>query len=305
MGRATLALTLVLTGCAVLSAQSSASPSFEVVSIKPNKSVGAFSMMGAVQPGGRFTMTNVSVRDIIGLAYRLRDFQIVGGPSWATSDRFDVLAKATEELRPPPAPWSADASSSIVFAMLQSLLAERFRLAVHKEVKETGVYVLVVNRGDGKLGPQLKPSTVDCEARRAAARARSVPAGPPPPPPPPPQPGEPVAPCTSGGGRGGYLFGGSVPLLALTQALSRIVDRPVVDKTGLSGNFDFTLVFATDQASSMPGPPPGVPVPPAAAIANAPMLPTALQEQLGLKLQSERAPIDYLVIDRVERPTEN
>jgi uncharacterized protein (TIGR03435 family) len=96
-----------------------------------------------------------------------------------------------------------------------------------------------------------------------------------------------------------------VPLLALTQALSRIVDRPVVDKTGLTGNFDFTLVFATDQASSMPGPPPGVPVPPAAAIANAPMLPTALQEQLGLKLQSERAPIDYLVIDRVERPTEN
>jgi uncharacterized protein (TIGR03435 family) len=83
------------------------------------------------------------------------------------------------------------------------------------------------------------------------------------------------------------------------------VDRPVVDKTGLSGNFDFTLVFAPDQSSSMPGPPPGVPAPPVAAIADAPVLPTALQEQLGLKLEAERAPIDYLVIDRVERPTEN
>jgi bla regulator protein blaR1 len=304
MGRASLSLTLVLIGCAVLSAQSPPTPTFEVVSIKLNKSVGAFSMMGAVQPGGRFTMTNVSVRDMIGLAYRLRDFQILGGPSWATSDRFDVLAKAAEELRPPPAPWSADASSSVVFAMVQSMLAERFRLAVHKEVKEAGVYVLVVNRSDGALGPQLKPSTVDCDARRAA-RASSVPAGPPPPPPPPPQPGEAVAPCTSGGGRGGFLFGGSVPLLALTQALSRVVDRPVIDKTGLSGNFDFTLVFAADQPSSMPGPPPGVPAPPIPTIANAPMLPTALQEQLGLKLESERASIDYLVIDRVERPTEN
>jgi uncharacterized protein (TIGR03435 family) len=305
MARASLSLTLVLIGCAVLSAQTPSPPAFEVVSIKPNKSVGAFSMLGAVQPGGRFTMTNVSVRDMIGLAYRLRDFQILGGPSWATSDRFDILAKAAEELRPPPAPWSADASSSVVFAMLQSLLAERFRLAVHKEVKETGVYALVVTRSDGKLGPQLKPSSVDCEARRAAARARSVPVGPPPPPPPPPRPGDPVTPCVTGGGRGGYLFGGSVPLLALTQALSRVVDRPVVDKTGLSGNFDFTLVFAPDQSSSMPGPPPGVAAPPVAAIADAPVLPTALQEQLGLKLESERAPINYLVIDRVERPTEN
>src|SRR5215813_9333646 len=107
MTRASLSLTLALIGCAGLNAQSPPSPSFEVVSIKPNKSVGAFSMMGAVQPGGRFTMTNVSVRDIIGLAYRLRDFQILDGPSWATSDRFDVLAKATGALRPPPAPWSA------------------------------------------------------------------------------------------------------------------------------------------------------------------------------------------------------
>ncbi|HEX7796614.1 MAG TPA: TIGR03435 family protein [Vicinamibacterales bacterium] len=302
MGRASLSLTLALIGCAVLSAQSPPTPAFEVASIKPNKSVGAFSMLGAVQPGGRFTMTNVSVRDMIGLAYRLRDFQILGGPSWAMSDRFDVLAKAAEELRPPPAPWSADASSSVVFAMLQSLLAERFRLTVHKEVKETGVYALLVNRSDGKLGPQLKPSTVDCDALHAA-RARSVPAGPPPPPPPPPQPGDPPPPCVSGGGRGGYLFGGSVPLAALTQALSRVVDRPVVDKTGLSGNFDFTLVFAADQPSSILSPPP--PAPPLAAIANAPMLPTALQEQLGLKLESERAPVDYLVIDRVEQPTEN
>ena len=79
----------------------------------------------------------------------------------------------------------------------------------------------------------------------------------------------------------------------------------MVDKTGLTGNFDFTLVFAPDQPSSIPGPPPGVPAPPVAPIADAPVLPTALQEQLGLKLESERAPIDYLVIDRVERPTEN
>jgi len=303
VNRASLPIALTLIGCAVLSAQSPPSPSFEVVSIKPNQSFPAFSLLGATQPGGRFTMTNVSVRDMIGLAYRLRDFQIVGGPSWASSDRFDVLAKAAEELRPPPAPWATDASSSVVLLMLQSLLAERFHLAVHKEVKDGAVYALIISRSDGKLGPQLKPSTIDCEAFRAAARARSVPAGPPPPPPPPPQPGQPVAPCTTGGGRGGYLFGGSMPLLVLTQMLSRIVDRPVIDKTGLSGNFDFTLVFAADQASSMPNPP-GVPAPPV-AIADAPSLPTALQEQLGLRLKSERGSIEYLVIDRVERPTEN
>jgi uncharacterized protein (TIGR03435 family) len=96
-----------------------------------------------------------------------------------------------------------------------------------------------------------------------------------------------------------------MPLLVLTQALSRILDRPVIDKTGLSGNFDFTLVFAADPPSSMPNPPPGVPAPPIAANADAPTLSTALQEQLGLKLESERGPIDYLVIDRVEQPTEN
>ena len=96
-----------------------------------------------------------------------------------------------------------------------------------------------------------------------------------------------------------------MPLLALTQVLSRVVDRPVIDKTSLSENFDFPLVFAADQNSSLPGPTPGISAPPVAAMANAPMLPTALQEQFGLKLESERAPIDYLVIDRVERPTEN
>jgi uncharacterized protein (TIGR03435 family) len=78
----------------------------------------------------------------------------------------------------------------------------------------------------------------------------------------------------------------------------------VIDKTGLSGNFDFTLVFAADQPASMPSLP-SVPAPPIAAVANAPTLPTALQEQLGLKLEAERGPIDYLVIDRVDRPTEN
>src|SRR5262245_47509646 len=303
MRRASLLVALTLIGCTMLSAQSALTQSFEIASVKPNKSMAGFSMLGAVQPGGRFIMTNVSVRDMIGLAYRLRDFQIVGGPGWAITDRFDVLAKAAEELRPPPAPWAADASSSVVLGMLQSLLGERFRLAVHKETKEGAVYALVMSRSDRKLGPQLLPSTIDCDAWRAAARARSVPAGPPPPPPPPPQPGEPVAPCTTGGGRGGYLFGGTMPLLVLTQMLSRIVDRPVIDKTGLSGNFDFTLVFAADQPSSTPSPP-GVPPPPA-AIADAPSLPTALQEQLGLRLESERGSIEYLVIDRVERPTEN
>jgi uncharacterized protein (TIGR03435 family) len=177
--------------------------------------------------------------------------------------------------------------------MLQSLLAERFKLATHKDTRELPIYSLEVARSDGRLGPQLRPATVDCEAMIAAARARGGP------PPAPPAPGErPICGIRINPGR---LSGGGFPLSQFAATLSQFVQRIVVDRTGLSGNFDVDLTWTPDQLPQG-GPPPGAPpLPPADP--NGPSIYTAVQEQLGLKLESAKGPVDVLVIDRAESPT--
>ena len=135
-------------------------PVFEVASVKPNKSGEGFIRFG-LQPGGRFTAQNVPARELIRFAYNVQPFQIEGGPNWLNSDRFDVTAKAEGEL-PPTGPGQ----SGPVQQMMQSLLADRFKLKVHRETKEMPVYALVLARSDGRLGKQIEPSTVDCAAQR-------------------------------------------------------------------------------------------------------------------------------------------
>ena len=170
---AAVVLLLLTHGASQPRAQNAPPDRFEVASIKPNNS--PLSMMGARdEPGGRFVATNLSLRQLVGTAYRLRDFQIVGGPGWIDADRFDVNAKADRELPP------FDPSGGIgpLERMLQWLLADRFGLVVRNETREMSIYALVVARPDGRLGDKLRPSAVDCAALFADRARSGQPAGP-------------------------------------------------------------------------------------------------------------------------------
>ena len=200
-------------------------PQFEVASIKPNKS-GDGRVMLSVQPGGRFTATNVTLRMMIRNAYQLQEFQITGGPSWISDDRFDIVAKAEAgDTMGDPFRAEQNGQPSRGQLMIRALLAERFKLVVHNEDKEMPIYALVLARSDGRLGPQLKQSEVDCVALMAAGRGRGR-GGPPPGPP--PGPGAPPPQCGIRIGPGNMAVGGS-PMTQVANSLSmfagRIVDR--------------------------------------------------------------------------------
>jgi uncharacterized protein (TIGR03435 family) len=289
-----------------LSAQAPQEPppggwAFEVASIKPNSS-GDGRVMMQMQPG-RFIATNITLRLLIRNAYQLQDFQITGGPGWMASERYDINAKMPDGFTPPPGPPAPGAGPGPMQLMMRTLLADRFKLAVHNENKDSPVYALVLARSDGKLGPQLKKSETDCAAQFAAGRGRGR--GAMPPPPGPPQPGESI-PCGMRIGFGNLVMGGS-PLTQFANSLGMFAGRVVLDRTGLAGNYDISLTWTPDQMPQRPpgapdGPPPqvnGVAIDP-----NGPSLFTAVQEQLGLKLDSQRGPVEMLVIDRAEKPVE-
>jgi uncharacterized protein (TIGR03435 family) len=268
---------------------------FEVASVKPNKSGENFIRFG-LQPGGRFTALNVPARELIRFAYNVQPFQIEGGPGWLSSDRFDITAKAEGDFQQFGPGQLGPANQ-----MMQTLLADRFKLKVHRETKEMPIYALVLARSDGRLGKQIEPSTTDCAAMRGrgAGPGRGGPGGPGGPPPAPPQPGErPQCGMFMGIGSVGA---GDVPLQQLAQLLSQRVQRIVVDKTGLTGRYSFNIEFTPDQMPPPGGAPPGVQLPPVNP--DGPSIFTALQEQLGLKLESTRGPVETLVIDSVEQPT--
>ncbi len=265
---------------------------FEVASVRPNTLPDVFSTV-QMQPGGRYTVINMPLRNLIINAYGLQGTQLVGAPDWIASERFDINAKANEELGPPV---SRDGPSQIQLLM-RSLLAERFKLSVHRESREMPIYHLILARSDGRLGPELKPSTVDCRALIEARKAEGLM-------PELPKPGE----RPQCGARVGFgeLAAGGQPLLELITLLSATVQRNVVDRTGLSGNFDIHLKWTPDQLPPRPAGMPaneririnGVEIDP-----NGPSIFTAVQEQLGLKLDAQRGPVEVLVIDHIERPT--
>ena len=270
-----LAVILTLLAAGVPQAQAPAPATFDVSSVKPNKDGGPSSVR--VTPGGMLSVTNNNLRNIIRNAWNITNDQIVGGPDWVDSDRFDITAKAS-------APFKQDEAR----AMLQALLADRFGLATHMETRELPVYLLVLARKDGALGPQMKKSDVDCAALFAAVTAggkmpERLPNG--------------DLPCgISVRGNQGLVTGNGVAMDQFARNLVGGVGRIVVDKTGLPGYYDLNLTFAPEG----PPPPPGAPAAPAPD--SVPSLFTALQEQLGLKLEPGRAPISVLVIDRATRP---
>lgn len=284
-------------------------PSFEVASIKKNTSGEQFVRMGG--PPGRYTATNVPLRQLIIQAYQIQPTQLIGGPEWLATERFDINATTgTAPTAEGRGGVFAGARGNPVAPMLRNLLADRFKLKVHAEQREMQVYALVT-REEGKLGPSLVPTAVDCGAMMAA-RGRGD--GPPPAPGPGQRP-----PCSFMMGPGTFAAS-SVPMAELARSLSPRLGRIVIDRTGLSGQYDFEVTFAPDSVGGLGGPggpgggggaivvgggpPPGAPaLPPVDP--NAPSLFTALQEQLGLRLDSVRTPVDVIVIDSVERPTED
>lgn len=262
---------------------------FEVASVKPNNS-GTGGVRLGLQPGGRFTATNVPARQLIIFAYQLQNFQLMDTPDWTRNERFDIVAKAEADV--PPTPLGQPGPIQM---MVRSLLADRFRLTIHEETREMPIYALVLNRPDGQFGPRLQRTTADCAAVMAAARGRGGA------PPAPPAPGErPQCGMSAGFGQ---VRAGSMPMSQVAQMLSQQVQRVVVDRTGLMGNFDFDLTFTPDQLPQGRGvPPPGAPAPPPID-PDGPSIFTALQEQLGLKLEAQRGPVSVMVVDRIERPT--
>jgi uncharacterized protein (TIGR03435 family) len=265
-------------------------PAFEVASVRRNRSNdGRVTMQ--VLPGGRFTASNVPLALLIRFSYQLQPFQVVGGPDWLNTDRFDVTAKAEGDIQPTP-----PGTTGQLQLMMRALLADRFRLVTHGETREMPIYNLVLARSDSRLGSGLKPSSTDCAAVMRGRRGGG-------PPPAPPQPGEPIQ-CGLMIGIGTMNAGG-MPMSQLAQTLSQQVGRIVTDRTGLTGNYDFMLTYAPEGRGGPPGGPPfGGPDAPAAD-PNLPSIFTALQEQLGLRLESARGPVEVLVIDRVEPPTED
>jgi uncharacterized protein (TIGR03435 family) len=265
-------------------ASNAESPAFEVASVKPNKAGDPGRRMLMPQPGGRLTAANVAAAELIRFAYELPDFQIVGGPDWLNSDRFDVVAKAEGD--PPVAQKRL---------MLRRLLAERFKLTVHTETRELPIYAMVMARNDGRIGPRLRRTEADCAGADQSTLDRGI--GP---------PSKSPGPCGFFGfapgtdmpsGRGGLAFRG-LTMPALAKILVPMVRRSVTDKTGLTGYFDAEFDFMAELPP--PPPPPGLPNPWTSEFGT---VFTVLPEQLGLKLDSRRGPVEVLVIDRAEPPT--
>jgi len=269
-------------------------PRFEVASVKP--STGPTGERG--QPGGVYVATR-SLKFFIADAFFFGSptelSRVIGGPPWIESALYEINAKAST-----PWPRSPDGPPRELFLMIRSLLEERFKLKTHMETRELPVYELVLARPNGSLGPQLRQST-DCDAVMAAVQAGA--------PPPPRQPGEPP-PCGAMRSPARVLAGG-IPMAQFANMLTFVMAdangpagrddaRLVIDKTGLSGRFAFTLAWTPERVPDT-APPPGVPpVDP-----NGPALATALQEQLGLKLQPARSRMEVVVIDSVEQLTPN
>jgi uncharacterized protein (TIGR03435 family) len=277
MKRLCVAVTLVLLASFV-HAQNDG-PAFETASLKES----AGPSRGAFAPD-RFSRTYITLTQLLIYAYQMSDFQIVGGPDWVRERRYDVQAKA--EGRP---------TADEMRLMVRRLLAERFALKTHLEMRELPRYALVMARGDRRLGPKLRPSKYDCPAIVASRGPDYKP------PDFPPQPGDPPT-CAMmvgiGGGSQTTIMEGQ-PLAAIAKMIQQRASRVVIDRTGLTGTYD--VLLETEVTINVPGIPASTFGVPREGLS----LFTALPEQLGLKLESERGPVDVLVIDSVELPTPN
>jgi uncharacterized protein (TIGR03435 family) len=286
---------------------------FDVASVKPAAAqpMGMIRIMTRGGPGtddpGRINYENVTLKQVLNIAFDVKGYQI-SGPAWLDTERFDITAKVPQ-----------GSTKEQMHVMLQNLLADRFKMTIHREQKEMASYVLTV----GKSGSKMKVAEPDPPKDPNAADAA---------PGPPPLPGGrgpmvmgkdgfPEMPnAVRGGGRGGpmlMMMPGRAKMACtkctmsqLADTLGNQLDRPVVDMTGLTGNYEFTLVFLPE-FRNMPAPMMAAtagrgPAPAEGTTDDAPALLAAVPDQLGLKLDQKKAPIDLVVIDHLEKvPTEN
>lgn len=242
--------------------QPAAKPAFEVASIKPNTSAD-HRVMFQITPGGRLACTNATAKILITMAYNLKPHQLEGGPAWLDSDKYDITAKG-----------NGATGRDDLKLMIQSLLADRFKLAFHRETKEMPVYVLV----PGKNGPKLhasEPSGGEVKSQFRMGR--------------------------------GQLDLQSANMAGLADALSTQVGSNILDRTGISGFYDIKLEWTPDESESplFKGPPDGKAAAAPAPDAAGPSIFTAIQEQLGLKLESQKGPVEMFIIDHIEKASEN
>ncbi len=282
-------------------ASPTAGPTFDVVSVKRTTQTGSFGQPLnpgiRLRPDGGITMTNVPVALIISRAYPSAGPRpLVGLPAWATTERYDVAATST----------LPSATAEQHQAMLRAMLADRFQLQTHTEQRTEDAYDLVLSRADGRLGSGMARIDADCGAAvaaRIAAFEAARDSGEPPPRPDLTAPPESCtirmvgAPPRGGTGIRGNLLEGETTMANLAQMLRLPAGRTVVDKTGLTGSYRVSMTF---DMMALRQPPSVEPTPDAP-----PSVLTALPEQLGLKLQPSKAEGDVLVIDRIERPSEN
>jgi uncharacterized protein (TIGR03435 family) len=238
-------------------------PSFEVDSVKagdpidPRRGVGFGS-------NGRFRATNASLRMLLVFAYEVQNQQISRGPNWMNSERFTIEAKSSSATPEGPA------GVSTMRLMLQSLLADRFKLVTHRSIREENVYELIVKSGgsslkeaganDGRIGLRIEP--------------------------------------------GGEIVGAASPISLLVNYLSQQLQCIVVDKTNLTGKYDFVLKLTANPGTTGVSPPLGVAIPPISDSSGRSIF-TALQDDLGLKLHPAKGPVEVLVIDHVQKPDPN
>jgi uncharacterized protein (TIGR03435 family) len=250
-------------------------PKFEVASVKPN-TAGNLGMLVHASTGGRLAMENYPLVILIGIAWDVKGFQISRGPSWINSDRYDITAKADSDL-----------TFDQMRPLLGTLLEDRFKLSHHRETKEASVYELAPAKGGLKLAGPKEGSCVTPNLKNPA----------------PPRPGE----LFCGGLRmgKGRIAGAGISMTALSGVLSDVLGRQVIDKTGFKGTFDVRLEFAPDEsiADAIVGGRLGQGVP--SGDSPTPSIFTALQEQLGVRLETAKGPVETFVIDHVERPGEN
>jgi len=229
--------------CVIEAAGSTQKPTFDVASIKRNLS-GSDISANRLQPGGRLTMINRSLENIVREVYGFQTFQVAGASEWMRNERWDIVAKA-----------DGDPSFDQILGMMKTLLADRFKLVSHYESREMPIYVLVAARADRRLGPQLKTSTASCPLQ-----------------------------CRTNMSPGRIVAVGRT-MSDLARNLSAVAGRAVQDKSEVLGAFDAELTWNDTE--------------------QGPSLFTAVQEQLGLKLEPQRGLVNTFVIDSAESPSED
>jgi uncharacterized protein (TIGR03435 family) len=259
---------------------------YEAVTIKPSKGPGPDAKIGVWAESDGFNAWFVTLQQITSYAYGVQRFRVSGGPNWFPSERFDIEAKMEASVADALQKLSPDRRALALQKMLQSLLADRTKLTVHSETRDLPIYFLVIAKG----GPKLQES----KPGDTYPNAPTFPDG-----------------TRAGAGasyetRDGAAVSQAISMTHLAGMLTSELGRPVFDKTGLTGTYDFTMRYTPDDRLQ---PPPGLapnerpPLPPPDS--NAPSLFDALQQQLGLKLESGKGPVEIIVIDHVERPTGN